>query len=527
MQLWLIPILPLLGFIVNGLLGRRLPKSAVNAIACGSVLVSFLWVLKSLMGLNAFSGGLTLPHIERYFTWIQSGYLNIGVDFAVDRLTAVMLLIVTGVGFLIHVYATGYMAHEGGYYRFFAYLNLFMFFMLVLVLGANFLLLFVGWEGVGLCSYLLIGFYFLEKFASDAANKAFIVNRIGDFGFSLAVFLIAMHFGSLDFGTVFRAVNGMPVEASAGWITAIALLLLLGAAGKSAQIPLFVWLPDAMAGPTPVSALIHAATMVTAGVYMIARSSSLFLHSAHALDIVAIVGIATAFFAATIGLTQFDIKKVYAYSTVSQLGYMFVGLGTGAFSAGIWHVMTHAFFKALLFLGAGSVIHALSGEQDLRKMGGLRQYTPITMYTLLCASLAIAGFPFLSGFYSKDAILAAAYEHAPWMFWIGVITAGMTAFYVFRAFFLCFFGEYRGDLGGNKHGHGHDDHGHGHGTPHESPPSMWIPLAVLAVLSLVGGYLFNIPKYLEPLFKIPAEEAAWPWTTWVSIAAGLIGIASA
>ena len=293
---------------------------------------------------------------------LHSGFnprtLNIGVDFAIDRLTAVMLMIVTGVGFLIHVYAVGYMAHEGGYYRFFAYLNLFMFFMLVLVLGANFLLLFVGWEGVGLCSYLLIGFYFTEKFATDAGNKAFIVNRIGDFGFSLAVFLIAIHFGSLNFATVFGQVNGMPVEASAGWMTAIALLLFVGAVGKSAQIPLYVWLPDAMAGPTPVSALIHAATMVTAGVYMVTRSSAIFLHAHGALEVVAIIGLATAFFSATIGLAQTDIKKVYAYSTVSQLGYMFLGLGTGAFSAGIFHVMTHAFFTALLFLGAGSVIHA-------------------------------------------------------------------------------------------------------------------------------------------------------------------------
>ncbi len=362
------------------------------------------------------------------------------------------------------------MAHEGGYYRFFAYLNLFMFFMLVLVLGANFLMLFVGWEGVGLCSYLLIGFYFLEKFATDAGNKAFIVNRIGDFGFSLAIFLIAAHFGSLDFGTVFAKVNDLPVEAHTGWMTAIALLLLVGATGKSAQLPLYVWLPDAMAGPTPVSALIHAATMVTAGVYMIARSAPIYLHSASALDIVAIVGIATAFFAATIGLAQYDIKKVFAYSTVSQLGYMFVGLGTGAFPVGVWHVMTHAFFKALLFLGAGSVIHALSGEQDLRKMGGLRKSIPITFWTLMCAGVAIAGVPPFAGFYSKDAILAAAYQHAPWMYWLGVITAGMTAFYVFRALFLCFFGEPRG-----------------HHHPHESPPSMWIPLAILAVLSLGGG----------------------------------------
>jgi len=523
-QLWLIPLLPLLGFALNGLFGRRLSKPVINAIACGSVLLSFLWVLKSLSALGAFSGGLEEAYKEHYFTWIQSGALNISVDFAVDRLTTVMLMIVTGVGLLIHIYAVGYMAHEGGYYRFFAYLNLFMFFMLVLVLGANYLLLFIGWEGVGLCSYLLIGFYFLEKFATDAANKAFIVNRIGDFGFSLAVFLTVVHFGTLDFGSVFEKVNGMPVESTTGWITAIALLLLLGACGKSAQIPLYVWLPDAMAGPTPVSALIHAATMVTAGVYMVARSAPIYLHSAHALEVVALVGLATAFFAATIGLAQTDIKKVYAYSTVSQLGYMFVGLGTGAFSAGIYHVMTHAFFKALLFLGAGSVIHALSGEQDLRKMGGLRKYTPITMATLLAASLAIAGFPYLSGYYSKDLILEAAYEHAPWMYWVGVFTAGMTAFYVFRAFFLTFFGEYRGEP--PKAAHGHDDHGHdshGHGTPHESPAVMWIPLAVLAVLSLIGGWAFNIPKFLEPLFPLHEGESE-AWLTYVSVAFGLGGI---
>jgi len=408
MQLWLIPILPLLGFLLNGILGRRLSKSAVNFFAVGSVFMSFLWVLKTLNGLGIYSGGLEQTYTEHYFTWIQSGALSIGADFAVDRLTAVMLLIVTGIGTLIHIYAVGYMAHEGGYYRFFAYLNLFMFFMLILVLGANYLLLFVGWEGVGLCSYLLIGFYFLEKFATDAGNKAFIVNRIGDFGFALALFLIVKNFGSLDFANVFGQVKAMPVESSYGLLTGIALLLLVGACGKSAQIPLYVWLPDAMAGPTPVSALIHAATMVTAGVYMVARSSQIYLHSAFALDIVAMIGLTTAVFAATIGLVQNDIKKVYAYSTVSQLGYMFLGLGTGAFSAGIYHVMTHAFFKALLFLGAGSVIHALGGEQDLRKMGGLRKYTPITMITLLCASLAIAGFPFLSGYYSKDMILEAA-----------------------------------------------------------------------------------------------------------------------
>jgi NADH-quinone oxidoreductase subunit L len=526
MQLWLIPVLPLLGFLLNGLLGKRLTKPAINAIAVGSVLLSFLWVVRTLSGLGAFSGGLEETYKEHYYTWIQSGALNISVDFAIDRLTAVMLMVVTGVGTLIHIYSVGYMAHEGGYYRFFAYLNLFMFFMLILVLGANFLLLFVGWEGVGLCSYLLIGFYFLEKFATDAGNKAFIVNRIGDFGFALAIFLVGNHFGTLDFQTVFAQIRNMPVEASAGLFTAISLLLLVGATGKSAQIPLYVWLPDAMAGPTPVSALIHAATMVTAGVYMIARTSQIYLHSPWALDIVAIVGLTTAFVAATIGLAQNDIKKVFAYSTVSQLGYMFVGLGVGAFSAGIFHLMTHAFFKALLFLGAGSVIHACSGEQDMRYMGGLRKYIPITMVTLLCGSLAIAGFPFLSGAASKDLILEAAYEHAPWMYWVGVFTAGMTAFYVFRAFFLTFFGEYKGKPAAA--GHGPDDHGHGahasthESTPHESPAVMWIPLAILAVLSVVGGFI-NIPRFLEPIFPAQEGEPA-RWLEYVATAAGLAGI---
>jgi NADH-quinone oxidoreductase subunit L len=531
MQLWLIPILPLLGFLLNGIFGKRLAKPVINAIAIGSVLLSFLWVVKTLNALGVFSGGLEQTYKEHYYTWIQSGALNISVDFAIDRLTAVMLMVVTGVGTLIHIYSVGYMAHEGGYYRFFAYLNLFMFFMLILVLGANFLLLFVGWEGVGLCSYLLIGFYFLEKFATDAGNKAFIVNRIGDFGFSLAIFLVGFHFNTLDFTTVMTQVKSMPIETSAGLFTAISLLLLVGATGKSAQIPLYVWLPDAMAGPTPVSALIHAATMVTAGVYMIARTSQIYLHSTYALDIVAIVGLTTAFFAATIGLAQNDIKKVFAYSTVSQLGYMFVGLGVGAFSAGIFHLMTHAFFKALLFLGAGSVIHACSGEQDMRHMGGLRKYTPITMVTLLCGSLAIAGFPYLSGAASKDLILEAAYEHAPWMYWVGVFTAGMTAFYVFRAFFLTFFGEYKGKLndhGAAGHGHGHDDHGHGehgHGEPHESPAIILIPLVILAALSLGGGFI-NIPHFLEPIFPLQEGEPA-RWLEYVATAAGLGGIALA
>lgn len=505
-HLWLIPALPFAGFLVNGIFGRRLPKSAVTITAIGSVLLSLAWTVKVLLGL----GSMEQAYVERYFTWMQSGIVNVSFDFAVDRLSAVMLLVVTGIGSLIHIYASGYMAHEhgpnhGGYYRFFAYLNLFMFFMLVLVLAANYLVLFVGWEGVGLCSYLLIGFYFLKKSAGDAGKKAFVVNRIGDFGFSLGMFLILIHFGSLDFGTVFGQAARMPAETSAGIITLICILLLIGATGKSAQVPLYVWLPDAMEGPTPVSALIHAATMVTAGVYMVARSAALFDVAPLAKEVVAVVGLLTAVLSATIGLTQWDIKKVFAYSTVSQLGYMFLGLGVGAYSAGIFHVMTHAFFKALLFLGAGSVIHALEGEQDLRMMGGLRSKIPLTCLLLFCASIAIAGIPPFSGFHSKDAILLAAHQHAPWMYWVGVITAAMTAFYVFRAFFLAFFGNYRGQA-----------------HPHESPPVMTAPLGVLALLSLVGGY-FDVPHYLEPMFRgehAPHETSL----VIISVAAGATGI---
>ena len=498
MQLWLIPVFPLAGFLLNGLFGRRFSKAVINTIAIGSVLLSLAWVVKTLLGL----GELNAAYIERYFTWIQSGAFRIGFDFSVDRLTAVMLLVVTGVGSIIHIYAIGYMAHEGGYYRFFSYMNLFMFFMLTLVLAANYLLLFVGWEGVGLCSYLLIGFYFTKKFATDAGNKAFIVNRIGDFGFSLAIFLIGLHFGSLDFGTVFAGVPGQ----SETILTAIAFLLLVGACGKSAQLPLYVWLPDAMAGPTPVSALIHAATMVTAGVYMVARSAAIYTHAPAAMEAVAIIGVLTAFFAATIGLLQNDIKKVFAYSTVSQLGYMFLGAGCGAFSAGIYHLVTHAFFKALLFLAAGSVIHALGGEQDLRNMGGLRKKIPWTFWTTVCAGVAIAGVPPFAGFYSKDAILMAADRHAPWMYWVGVITAGMTAFYVFRAIFLAFFGRYRGTA-----------------HPHESPAVMTAPLAVLAALSLAGGYFFKVPEYLAPLLPLAAEgHDIGP--VIISVAVGLLGI---
>ena len=499
MQLWLIPILPLAGFLINGLFGRRFSKGLVNTFAIGSVVLAFLWVLKTLSGL----GGMNAVYTEHYFTWIQSGALSVGFDFSVDRLTAVMLLVVTGVGSLIHIYAIGYMAHEGGYYRFFAYLNLFMFFMLTLVLAANYLVLFVGWEGVGLCSYLLIGFYFDKKFATDAGNKAFIVNRIGDFGFSLAMFLIFRQFGSFDFARVFAQAPGAPV----GLLTLIGILLMVGACGKSAQIPLYVWLPDAMAGPTPVSALIHAATMVTAGVYMTARSWVIYTHAPIAMDVIAYIGIATAFVAATIGLAQNDIKKVFAYSTVSQLGYMFVGVGCGAFSAGIYHLMTHAFFKALLFLGAGAVIHSLAGEQDMRRMGGLRSKIPWTCAVMACASLAIAGFPGTSGFWSKDAILLAAAHRAPWIYWVGVFTAGMTAFYVSRAFFMTFFGRYRG---GQEH-------------PHESPPVMLVPLVILAALSLGGTYVFKVPDFLRTVFPaVEAAEEVGPMA--VASAAGLLGI---
>jgi len=494
-QLWLIPALPFAGFLINGILGRRFSKTAVNAVAVGSVLLSFFWALITIMGLGES------PIREHYFNWIVAGGLNVGCDFAVDRLTAVMLMVVTGVGSLIHIYSIGYMAHEGGYYRFFAYLNLFMFFMLTLVLAANYLLLFVGWEGVGLCSYLLIGFWFHKKSATNAGNKAFIVNRIGDFGFSLAMLMIFVNFGTLDFNGVFQAVGGKPEAV----LTTIAMLLLLGACGKSAQFPLYVWLPDAMEGPTPVSALIHAATMVTAGVYMVARSFPIYQGAPAALEMVAYMGLFTAAFAATIGLAQNDIKKVFAYSTVSQLGYMFLGAGVGAYSAGIYHLMTHAFFKALLFLGAGSVIHALSGEQDMRNMGGLWNKIPLTFGTLMMAAIAISGVPPFAGFFSKDAILVAAYRHAPWMYWVGTITAGLTAFYVFRAMFMTFFGEYRG-----------------HEHPHESPKVMTIPLAVLALLSVVGGFI-RVPAWLDKFF--PSAEAPENFVLVViSVAAGLIGI---
>ncbi|HEY7099228.1 MAG TPA: NADH-quinone oxidoreductase subunit L, partial [Terriglobales bacterium] len=438
LHLWLIPVLPLVGAAINGLFGRRFSRQAVTAIAltfCGAAFAMALWVA------SQFSSP-TLPYVETVAHWLRAGSFQVDFAFQLDQLSLVMLLIVTGVGFLIHVYSVGYMWEDAGFYRFFSYLNLFMFFMLTLILASNYLLMFVGWEGVGLASYLLIGFWFVKDSAASAGKKAFIVNRIGDFGFLIALFLLIQHFGSLDFQSVFEKVAPLDKEASgAGLLTAIAILLMVGAAGKSAQIPLYVWLPDAMEGPTPVSALIHAATMVTAGVYMVARSHVIFERAPIALTVVAIIGTLTALFAATIGITQTDIKKVLAYSTVSQLGYMFMAAGVAAFSASIFHLMTHAFFKGLLFLGAGSVIHAVGGEQDMRRMGGLRKKIPVTFWTMTIATCAIAGIPGLSGFFSKDEILWRAYQ-ANWIYWlIGVFTAFLTSFYMFRLLFLTFFGS--------------------------------------------------------------------------------------
>jgi NADH-quinone oxidoreductase subunit L len=497
LNLWLIPLLPLLGAAINGFFGRRFSRQTIAAVAltfCGAAFAMALYVAMRFSTLE-------LPHTELLAHWIRSGSFMVDFEFYLDQLTLVMLLVVTGVGFLIHIYSVGYMWEEGGFYRFFSYLNLFMFFMLTLVLAGNYLQMFIGWEGVGLASYLLIGFYFTRDSAASAGKKAFIVNRIGDFGFLIALFLMIKHFGSLNFGQVASAVSPLPVEtAGAGLLTSIGLLLMVGAAGKSAQLPLYVWLPDAMEGPTPVSALIHAATMVTAGVYMVARSHAIFDHAPSALTVVAIVGTSTALFAATIGIAQTDIKKVLAYSTVSQLGYMFMACGVAAYSAGIFHLMTHAFFKGLLFLAAGSVIHAVGGEQDMRKMGGLKQYIPWTFLTMSAATFAIAGFPPLAGFFSKDEILARAYAANPAYWFIGVTTAFITSFYMFRLWFMTFFGDYSGLT---EHGHGSQGGHGGHGDPHESPMVMLAPLMILAVLSIVGGWVGiggRFEHFLGPVF---------------------------
>jgi len=526
-HLWLIPLFPLLTAALMLLLGRRLPKTAVSLLCVGSVGLSFVYALGAVTQLLAANPENRVAQ-QILFEWLTPGAMQTSAGHAVqfvadwgyllDPLSCVMVLVVTGVGFLIHVYSIGYMGHQGGYYRFFGYMNLFMFSMLTLVLANNMLLMFVGWEGVGLCSYLLIGFYFLKKSASDAGKKAFIVNRIGDAGFILGILLTAVTLGTVRFtgqgladsGAASGILEALKGAVGAGWLgygapvlTAIGLLLFVGAMGKSAQIPLYVWLPDAMEGPTPVSALIHAATMVTAGVYMVVRMNAIYQLAPFAMDVVAVVGVVTAIFAASMALVQNDIKKVLAYSTISQLGYMFLALGAGAFAAGIFHLMTHAFFKALLFLGAGSVIHAMSGEQDVQKMGGLWSKIPITARTFLVAILAIAGIPPLAGFFSKDEILGRAFERH-WALWaVGFITALMTAFYMFRLLFLTFFGYSRADEHVEKH-------------IHESPRSMTVPLMILAVLSVIGGWI-GVPhslggsarfeKFLEPVLSTARPEA--------------------
>ena len=587
--LWYIPLLPFAGFLLNGTLGRKLSRAAVAAIAllftaAPAAIVAYLWAFMRSAGAPPSLSVVSRP-------WIAVSGFQVSFAFTVDHLTLIMLGVITGVGFLIHVYSVGYMALDEGYWRFFAYLNLFMFFMLVLVLSSSFLLLFVGWEGVGLASYLLIGFYFTKDSAANAGKKAFIVNRIGDFGFLLAMFLLVAHFGSLGFDRVFAGINAMPPGLTGGFLTAICLLLVLGATGKSAQIPLYIWLPDAMEGPTPVSALIHAATMVTAGVYMIARCHVLFDRSPFTLSVVAIIGAVTALLAALIGLVQHDIKRVLAYSTVSQLGYMFLACGVGAYSAGIFHLMTHAFFKALLFLAAGSVIHALSGEQDMRVMGGLRGRIPVTFWTMTSGVFAIAGIIPFSGFFSKDEILYRTFSAPgtlPKILWaVGLLTAGLTSFYMFRLWFKTFFGAPRfdeaalaqdhdahdqhQDLGDNLQAHGaavhsrkettltleaEHDSGQAAGSPaglpagveaahphgvHESPLVMTVPLMILAVLALIGGWV-GIPyalgghnefeHFLDPVFvsatvsEIPASAASHGTElalAFISLATAILG----
>lgn len=478
----LIPLFPLIGFLINGFFGKKLSKGLSGTIASLAILASFV------VSIGVFLEARALPaHSEtvNLFSWINAGSLSIPFEFVVDPLSTWFLLIITGIGFLIHVYSTAYMHDDEGFSRFFTYLNLFVFFMLLLVLGNNFLIMFVGWEGVGLCSYLLIGFWFKNHEYNNAARKAFVMNRIGDLGFLLGIILIFVTFGSITYGEVFSKAG----SASETTVTAIALLLFIGAMGKSAQIPLYTWLPDAMAGPTPVSALIHAATMVTAGIYMIVRSNVFYSISETASMVVAVVGVATAFFAATIGMFQNDIKKVLAYSTVSQLGLMFLGLGVGAFSSSVFHVTTHAFFKALLFLGAGSVIHAMGGEQDIRRMGGLSKHLKWTYLTFLIGTIAISGVPPFSGFFSKDEILAHAYEHSPLLWFFGMAASMLTAFYMFRLLFLTFFGSFRGTEKQFHH-------------LHESPPAMTVPLIILAILSVIGGLiglpeLWHMPNFIS------------------------------
>jgi NADH-quinone oxidoreductase subunit L len=517
LHLWMVPLLPFVGFLLNGILGARLPKWVVTTIGIVAPFVSF--VVVAISARSFFGPGsalVSIPYIETCpFPWISLGTLHVDFSFVLDQLSLIMLLVVTGVGLLIHIYSVGYMHDDRGYARYFAYLNLFLFFMTLLVLAGNALLMFVGWEGVGLASYLLIGFWYQKDSAANAGKKAFIVNRIGDFGFLIGIFLLIGNFGTLTFAEI-----GAKLAANPAWqggiLTITALCLLVGATGKSAQLPLYVWLPDAMEGPTPVSALIHAATMVTAGVYMIARTHVLFDHAPFALGVVAIVGAATAIFAATIGLVQNDIKRVLAYSTISQLGYMFLGCGVAAYSAAIFHLMTHAFFKALLFLAAGSVIHAVGGEQDMRKMGGLRKQLPVTFWTMTMAVLAIAGFPPLAGFFSKDAILYAAYLQGPGgmlLWFVGLVTALLTSLYMFRLWYLTFMGESRSP----------EVH------PHESPWSMLGPLVILALLSICGGWIGieRFSAFLMPSTGARVAESATPhlelYLTAAAVAVALLG----
>jgi NADH-quinone oxidoreductase subunit L len=501
----LIPLLPFAGFLVNATVGRRLPKAVSGGLATAVMAIAFVisvMQVMALMGMPSESRQI----IQTLFTWITSGDFTLDLALRLDALSAVMILVVTGIGSLIHLYSISYMHEETGpdYARFFSYLNLFCFFMLMLVLGSNVLVMFVGWEGVGLCSYLLIGFYYEKQSASDAAKKAFVVNRVGDFAFILGTLLLVVTFNSLDFTTIALAVKQMPVETTFGTLSLITLLMFIGATGKSAQIPLYTWLPDAMEGPTPVSALIHAATMVTAGVYMIGRNALLFEHAPITMGIVAVIGAATALFAGTIGLVQNDIKRVLAYSTVSQLGYMFLAMGVGAFGAGIFHLYTHAFFKACLFLGSGAVIHALHGEQDIRNMGGLKKHLPITYWTFLIASIAIAGVPGLAGFFSKDEILFETFLHGHQILWgIGILTSLLTATYMFRLVHLTFHGEERfqgahgahsaPDAHGAEHAHPvHDVHPAHPAHPvhlHDAPWPMATALVVLAIGSIVAGYI--------------------------------------
>jgi len=476
---FLVPLFPLLGFLINGLLRNQLSKPATSFIGSGSILASFIVSLILFLDVKAGKTG-----VAELFDFISFDKIHIPFAFQVDQLSSLFLLIITGVGFLIHLYSTAYMQEEEPkhFARYFSYLNLFVFSMLLLVLGANYVIMFIGWEGVGLCSYLLIGFWFKNNDYNNAAKKAFVMNRIGDLGFLLAIFYLLAKVGSVSFGDVFASAPQLTTSS----LTIITLLLFVGATGKSAQIPLYTWLPDAMAGPTPVSALIHAATMVTAGIYMIARSNILYTMAPVSQSVVAIIGLATAVLAATIALKQNDIKKVLAYSTVSQLGYMFLGLGVGAYTGAVFHVMTHAFFKALLFLGAGSVIHAMHHEQDIRNMGGLKKYLPVTHLTFLLGCIAIAGIPPFSGFFSKDEILAAAYESNKIYWVIGVLTAAMTAFYMFRLYATTFLGKFRGT---------HEQEHH----LHESPAAMTIPLIVLAILAVIGGFV-GVPEVLKNVF---------------------------